>query len=50
MINLYNELTMEEDKLLKLAIREATEKQLHWFAELIRLSSLKIDPSSKGCG
>ena len=47
MINPYSELTMEEDKLLKLSVREATEKQLHWFAELIRLSSLKVDPPSK---
>ena len=46
----YNELTMEEDKLLKLSICEATEKQLHWFAELIRLSSLKINPPSKRRG
>ena len=38
---------MEEDRLLKLSIREATDKELHWFAELIRLSSLKIDPPSK---
>ena len=41
---------MEEDKLLKLSICESTQKQLHWFAELVWLSSLKIDSSSKGCG
>ena len=41
---------MEEDKLLKLSVYESTQKQLHWFAELVWLSSLKIDSPSKCCG
>ena len=50
MIDPYSELTMEEDKLLKLSTCEAIDKQLQRLAELIQLSFLKIDHPSKRRG
>ena len=43
-------LTFQEDELLYLSTGESSNQQSHWFTELIRLSPLELNLTTKSCG